>query len=405
LGFVYILGSLDEKGMRQIFNSSLVKSTTRKDSALAIMIKNKTLLDSVSKEYRTPDGAEGEPPTFTRFANVLGTVEVNLAYNEHTCFEFHQILVAALLGYGKSLQAFAKAMNQPDAYTTEGRRLLAQQFLQFSRLLWRVAYSQSLTQHLEMLEAGHLLRLPSGHEKARYESYAGLTSAPVPPPAKIAKEAGKGRYERTGQGDGDGEETGELLAGDDEMRDELQHMKMCLTTYTNAITGGAEVFKKWIRLFVSHWKALDTISTFSKSEGGNLENSDISLISINSSTSCGSSIGDWKDTVRALASTVDAAGIAHKLFDVDAAIKMLETQIESVDDYNIFKTFQSITSTVQASQKLPPVQTKTAKSSNAVHCEAVLAVLASNGCNNGNAHGDGAPSQPIEVCSSICVLF
>jgi len=122
---------------------------------------------------------------------------------------------------------------------------------------------------------------------------------------------------------------------------------------------GAEVFKKWIRHLVSHWGALDTISAFSRSEGGNLENSNISLISIRSSASRSSDISDWKDTVRALAFTVDAAGVACKLFDADAAIKMVETEIESgATDCNIVKAFQSTTSTIQAkvetSQSSPP---------------------------------------------------
>jgi hypothetical protein len=190
------------------------------------------------------------------------------------------------------------------------------------------------------------------------------------------------------------------------MGDELQHMRMCLAMYTNTITGRAKVFKKWIRLLVNHWGALDTISAFSRSEGGNLENSNISLISIRSSASRSSDISDWKDTVRALAFTVDAAGVAYKLFDADAAIKMVETEIESgATDCNIIKAFQSTTSTIQAkvetSQSSPPARTKTVKSSNTIHCEAVLAIFANNGCDNENACGDGTPSNTIKVCSSI----
>jgi hypothetical protein len=104
------------------------------------------------------------------------------------------------------------------------------------------------------------------------------------------------------------------------------------------------VFQNWIHLLVSHWGALDILSAFGKSQPGNLKNLDMALMSIKSPISHGSSI-DWKDTIQALAShAIDTPDTMS--FNANAAIKMLETEIESgdtdYDDCKIVKAFQSM---------------------------------------------------------------
>jgi hypothetical protein len=174
---------------------------------------------------------------------------------------------------------------------------------------------------------------------------------------------------------------------------------MVLVRHMNANTGRANMFQRWICLLVRHWEALDIISASSNSWQGYLRNIDMSLMSIKSPISCGISIGDWKDTVQALTSyTIDTPGI--RSFNADAAIKMLETEIELGDtnlhNCKIIKASKSTTSTVQEeSQKLPQAMAKIIKFS-AMHCEAALVSFVSNG---GGTLGDCTPGKLIDLDS------
>src|SRR5882757_1049444 len=49
LGFLHILGSLDKERVQKAFNPSLLRTTRRKDSALAKMLKEETLVRRLAK--------------------------------------------------------------------------------------------------------------------------------------------------------------------------------------------------------------------------------------------------------------------------------------------------------------------------------------------------------------------
>jgi hypothetical protein len=394
-GFAYILGSLDEKSMREIFNSfsSTTTPPPRKDSALAIMLANKSLLEFVSKEYRTPDGVQGEPPTFTRLCNALHEAE-NRSFDADTHFEFHQLLVATILGYGRTLQALANAMTKPDDGT---RGSSAQQFLRFSRLLWRIAYSQSLTQHLEMLEAGHFLRLPSDHEEARYQSYAGFA-------------------ETDESGIEGGEDEGSEMK--DDLAQRLQVMRRTWLMYPNANYGMAKSFRKWMRIIVGHWGSHDAISSYCKSKGCDLRDFSISVVSVKSPPCRGSSLGDWKGAIRELASNTSGTSGTEPTepnsFDADDVIQKLETEFTSGHpdfvDCSIIKSFRSAhireqkeLERLQKSKKpqksKEPAAIETVKSNPTVHCEAALGFLKCKG----HFPDDPVLSNLVQVYILICI--
>src|ERR1700728_295538 len=160
-----------------------------------MMLREKALLTSVSREYRQPhSGWAGKRTGFTHLPSGFGigkSANPGPAYNTHTCFEFHQLLISTLLGYNKTLNAFARAMSSPGA-SSAAREKLAQKFWRYYRLLWWLAYSHVLTQHLMMLEAGSFLHLPMEGEKEDYQNY---TECASPLSSKAPEEVGNRRHE------------------------------------------------------------------------------------------------------------------------------------------------------------------------------------------------------------------
>jgi hypothetical protein len=381
-GLMYILGSLDEKRMQQIFDASLVKTTGRRDSALAIMLQNKTLCSAVSQEYRGPNGRPDNLTEFTHLPSAFGKDKP--AYNRLTCFEFHRLLVGTLLGYGKALGAFAEAMNKSDTASVAERDILAEKFYRYYRLLWRIAYSHMLIQHLEMLQAASLLRFPTDDAKEVYQDYT------VFAPPKMAKEIGKEWHEA-----GEDKIGGEGMEGsgivDDEMGEELRRAQMDLVVFMNAKTGRAKAFHRWIRLLTAHLGALDIISEFCHHSSQNV---DISLIPVRPPPSCGTIMGDWRATVRSLASRPNGSS-SVAVYNADDATKELERQIglehPDLTRCKIVKAFKS---------KPPHQAAAEFVTFNApMHCEAALAVLASEFRENAL---NGSLGNLMEVCS-ICV--
>jgi hypothetical protein len=343
------------------------------------MLKEETLVRRLAKEYRVPDECQvpvGQPPQFATLASTLGERTVDITYNAQTCFEFHQLLVATLLGYGKSLEAFATAMTTADKSAIQNREKLARQFLQFSRLLWRIAYSRILTQHLAMLEAASVLRLPSDRARKHYQSYAGFASSLLPLEGDMVRKG--------------------FPVDEDEMGDELRRVRMDSANYLNESVGRADAFLKWLRLLVTHWGALDTISVFSNSTKGNFQNIDISLVSVRSPTSGGPINDRWKDTIRALASRTSTEVSDHaESFDANDAIGTLESLLESADPtFDQSNNFQAF-NPEENSENSFQARTKIVKFG--MHCEATLATLMTSG----NGLDDGVCQ--IEVCNPICI--
>jgi hypothetical protein len=119
-GFIYLLGSLDEEHMRRLFDPSLAKPTSRKDSASAMILREPSLLASVYREYRRPHGSwAGKHTGFTHLPSAFGmgkSANPGPAYNTLTCFEFHQLLIGTLLGYKKTLNAFAQVISSDSSF-------------------------------------------------------------------------------------------------------------------------------------------------------------------------------------------------------------------------------------------------------------------------------------------------
>jgi hypothetical protein len=160
LGF---LTTLTPQNMQHIFKNfaSRLKSSGRKDAGLASMLIDldqqgelQRILDVHLKAYH----AAVEPSSINSLVDAFQMVlsspprEGMGAYNEQTCFPFHLLLVAIISGFKGSLVSLDKAT------TAESRERYAQLVVQFGHILWRIAYSQMLAHHLELLEEGDFLR-------------------------------------------------------------------------------------------------------------------------------------------------------------------------------------------------------------------------------------------------------
>jgi hypothetical protein len=85
---------------------------------------------------------------------------VSALYNKTTCFEFHQLLVATLLSYGKVLNKFVKAMKGKTQPDLQNLVCIADEVWACTTLLWSIVYSHILENHLDILHQNRWLTLP-----------------------------------------------------------------------------------------------------------------------------------------------------------------------------------------------------------------------------------------------------
>ena len=189
-GYLYFLGMVSqdilEKSFQQFF-SRLTTRSTWKDTALSATLENDAWVEEVMQGY--PPGPNLEAPilqdlrlTKLRAALKNSKPPMEMAYNADTCVEFHQLLVMALVGYGKALRLFSEASAQAKAHMTNLRDP-AHHLWHFTHLLWRIAYSQMLCYHLAALVVGNAIYIPIDPQSMKdlYSAYAQATGIVVKP--------------------------------------------------------------------------------------------------------------------------------------------------------------------------------------------------------------------------------
>jgi hypothetical protein len=238
-------------------------------------------------------------------------------------------------------------MNKSDETSMGKRKELAENFFQYYHLLWRIAYSNCLAQHLLILEAARFLHLPTGDDKEAYQTYTAFA-----PPKKLKEKPGE-------------------LEDDDELGDELRRAQRDLSMLTTATIGRAKYFEGWLRVLVAHVGALDIISEFCCFAPQ--QDISISLISVKSPPSRGTSIGDWRATVRSLTTRATSSGPVT-VFAAEDAIEQLERLINlpEFDDCGIIRAFRL----------------EIVKVGGTEHCEAVLSMLAKHFRDNPSISGE-----------------
>ena len=331
-----VLTKLEPGAMQNFFQqfASQVQPSQRKDSALTWMLVDLEENGMLQSFVEVP--LEGSVHVNSTDAKrLVDELRAGLssqspqglgAYNAHTCFVFHLLLIAAVSAFRDNLLSLHGCTDAKD------RETYAQQVLQFGLLLWRIAYSQMLTHHLHLLAKAGFLRTPVD-ATMRYvtDDKSPATSHP------------------TG-GDKDDDE-------DDDMAEDVERGGP-----DYARPGAAYKFRRWIQLLVGHWAALDILSKFKGMEGAHFD-----LIHVRRILERGE-MASWDATIRRIAS-LSAAAEPPNSFDAQRAIDSFTRIIEDPSfDADIVKAFRKQTGT----QALPPHQVKF---NGNIHCEAALALL------------------------------
>jgi hypothetical protein len=261
------------------------------------------------------------------------------AYNEHTCFVFHTLLIATIRGFQLNLQGLRDSKVNKDPKDRENH---AHQVLQFGRLLWRIAYSQMLTHHLQLLEAGNFLHTPV-HASMRY----------------IGDDTSLAPSHST-----DGDEIDDEI---DDTAEDVEHGGP-----DHAMPGAAYKFRRWIRLLVSHWAALDILL---QSKG--MKGTDITLVHVRSIRDRGEMV-PWDSTIHRLASLSTAAEPTDS-FDAQRAIDSFTRNIEN-PRFNA-KSLLAFRKAKTTQALLPD----DVKFDGNIHCEVALALLVEQSAQGGDA--------------------
>ena len=189
LGFLRNLGGLEERRLRDIFrkHSHNLPRSTRRDTALCNELRNieaEGMLSTVMSSH--PVKPTPEPrrlmATLLEVQSSPNQVEGLGAYTEETCFEFHQLLIAAIFGFGKALRSLHD--HRKLSYVERSRYI--QVVVQFGNLLWRIAFSRILGHHLTLLQSGSFLSIPNRDEEESCRTYAFFA-----PPLKAASKRPK----------------------------------------------------------------------------------------------------------------------------------------------------------------------------------------------------------------------
>ena len=182
-GFIYHLGKVEESKLRAVAPqtaSSLRNDSNLSDRLLEMeddariqeVVMKTCPADSVRSPLTSLLSACRQMQTLPRQEGRAGLPGISALYNKTTCFEFHQLLVATLLSYGKALDKFKDALanhkKQPDLQSVVRK---ADEVWTCSSLLWSIAYSRILENHLEILRQNGWLAAPVNRDFSFYSDF------------------------------------------------------------------------------------------------------------------------------------------------------------------------------------------------------------------------------------------
>ncbi|KIM71737.1 hypothetical protein PILCRDRAFT_16781 [Piloderma croceum F 1598] len=256
-------------------------------------------------------------------------------YTRDTCFEFHQLLISTLVGYKAGLNKLSKAYNGkiPDAQKLQKMVDYAKEVWQYGSLLWKIAYSQILKDHLSVLRRKGWLMLP-------------------------VKEHGD---DEAGRDDGGGDDGGQDN-GDEDQGGKIEDEEFL--TISNILLSDSKgidkAFVEWICLQVDRWQAPRKITSFVKRT--RTPPTKITLLAVKhpEPMPTNEAIEPWGNTIK------DVYAHKHSEYKAEDVIGVLENKIiiglKPVKHPKIFDKFD-------------PDLPETASYSYAPHCEAVLGCL------------------------------
>ena len=339
-GFIYQLSRVDETTLRAAVESAVFP--LQNDIPLAtklVSLDSDNLIRNVIKYKRTD-----QPLLFSFLLTACREMlsgKVSGLYNRDTCFEFHQLLVSTLLSFGKGLDAYATAhtnyLKDPESFVDLVNH--ASQVYDCVSLLWIIAYSRILENHLKVLHDKRWIKLPM-NSKEKLNKYINFTKFENDQDQVIVLDGVDGGVE------------------DDESGDEDEDFINIANTATS--TGKLDLavaFREWIRLQVDRFQAARKITSFLKRTRTPSVNLTLLAVRHPDSMIAGEAMEPWRNTIRDIYSEIHGGAP-----EAEKTIQILETIIEReayMNPESIFAKFISETYQYDAS----------------VHCEIVMAAL------------------------------
>ncbi len=436
-GFIYYLGRVEESKLRAVVPqtaSSLRNDSTFSDRLLAMEDKAR-IQDIIMKKcpvnrVRSPLTSllsacrkmKTLPAPETRFQSV------SALYNKATCFEFHQLLVATLLSYGKALEAFVDALGdhkkQPNLQEVVCK---ADEVWTCTSLLWSIAYSRILENHLETLRQNGWLEAPVNRDFSIYCDFTHFNFKGNNKQEIFTADEGGNKWEAVdalsasglARGDEGGSSTGDNsagLAGEDVKTQEIftadedeeggNKWEAVNTLFPSGLVGGdeeesstsdnlagladedveggneeeeinalyaeevpvglADVYHRWIRLQVDRWHAIRKITSSLTRSPTPI---DLTLLAIRHVPPrlATSVMNPWSSTISDLCQKagIDSGPVIDYLSD------RIRREVKHTACNPIFKTFN-------------PEPTESIMYTSRVHCEAALASLMEYPCGRGD---------------------
>jgi hypothetical protein len=167
IGFIFHLFSIHDDDILETHRSRdpLPSHANRSDRLLVLMLRTISPDEVRHLAQHYPRGGPVNFDNLGREWNKQASAkEAYTIYNEATCIEFHQFLVAILMSYATALTEVNRSCSVTD------RRKWLPLVHNFACLLWQVIESRAFRLHLDTLS--ELLKMPSYRTVSAYQTFA-----------------------------------------------------------------------------------------------------------------------------------------------------------------------------------------------------------------------------------------
>lgn len=323
VGFIYFLENANMDRAEKILDQHYkISSSTRKDSALA------ATLSIIQRRGDLTTIMADDPYDITPLISALDEQNkpggvAGAAYTKNTARCFHRLLLAVLKGYGQALQKLDKA-----GESVAKREGCVQKVWTFAFLLWRIAYSRMLRDHLGLLARAQMLPMPKFHNVgiSTYRAYPWAASkrilakwdrdqaADLGDQAEVDEDRAEGGEDQTegneAQDEGDEDQATDMA--DEEVPDGIGGQFMLKED---------KAYVQWLHLQVSHFAALDIISSMK----GTASAPDVAVSLLALPHPNITEDVPWKDMIRQLFPQPISDGKQSLSMDAQAIINLIAT--------------------------------------------------------------------------------
>jgi hypothetical protein len=261
-------------------------------------------------------------------------------YSKTTCFEFHKLLVSALIANSDALLRFRsvemklakESCKNPElnvASHSKGRMSLvtleeagdcAQHLWECGYLLWRISDSRMLRHHLRLLDTDCWLIMPTRSFASGLQILTGRSRQEGD---RRENQGVDNREDYRGDDEANQEDKNQdnVKEDDDDQSEEFWRMKelpLTRKTRDDHASNLDTVFLRWMQLLVNHWIAQDILTSPHVLPPNILQNLNISILDVKYPLGSDRKMEPWETVLKDLQPDLPTS------FDVQAAIDTIE---------------------------------------------------------------------------------